>query len=90
MPGRSSMPICSRFQNASTLPSTVVANGRVRAKAPLAWRMSQAGMARSWATARALRRPAMASISSSAMGMDAVMPVVVTTPWSATTRRSAT
>ncbi|MEN6100121.1 hypothetical protein [Bordetella pertussis] len=52
--------------------------------------MSQAGMARSWATARALRRPAMASISSSAMGMDAVMPVVVTTPWSATTRRSAT
>ena len=38
---RASMPSSSRFQNASLLPITVSANGRVNLNASLAWRASQ-------------------------------------------------
>jgi hypothetical protein len=71
------------------LPIAVSANGRVNVKAALRWRASHAESPMSRATASARARPAMASIRVSAIGIDAVMPVVVATPLSTTSRRSA-
>lgn len=90
MPGSSRMPSSSRLQNAILLASTVIANGRVSLKVALACRASHRSSPRSRATASAFVRPAIASISVSIIGIDAVMPVVVTTLPSATIRRSAT
>jgi hypothetical protein len=89
-PGVSRMPRSSRFQNASLLAIAVSANGRVSRKAWLAWRASQCVTPRSRATERAFSLPAIASTSVSAIGIDAVIPVVVATAPSTTKRRSAT
>ena len=65
-------------------------DGRVNVNASLWCRASHSASPISRPTARALSRPAMASISVSDIGIDAVMPVVVATPSSTTSRRSST
>ncbi len=89
-PGVSSMPSCSRFQNATVLPRAVNANGRVNRNASLPCRASQCGRLISRPMACAMSWPAIASTKVSATGMDAVTPVVVATRSSTTSRLSAT
>jgi hypothetical protein len=68
----------------------VNANGRVNWYTALLWRIPQRRTPSASAIVSAFARPAMASMSVNDIGIEAVMPVVVATPLSTTTRRSRT